>query len=116
MGMYDYLVCEGAIPDGDTIADTEFQTKSFWCDMARFTITVAGRLTYHKAPSDFPPGSASANEIDLNYHGDILFYGRRYDGSLAEYVARFTSGTIEWIRDFKSLPAIHRNWLIERGQ
>ena len=47
----------------------------------------------------------------MEYHGDVRFYTRTPENVWADYVARFTHGTLDWIRPYDTLTEIHRNWL-----
>lgn len=117
MGMYDYVVCQHPFPDG-TIHTEELQTKDFDCMMTTLTITADGRLLiedshYETVPEQERPyyGTSKWDENilyrlsgsirrvvdavrDTNYHGDFYF------GSMTtEYVARFSNGQLDWIRE-----------------
>ena len=78
MGMFDYLRCELSMPDGrgDVLKDS-FQTKSLWCCMDHFTITLAGRLLWHKrryasASTALPQEPVHVADIDMEYHGRAI--------------------------------------------
>ena len=125
MGMFDYLRCEMPMPDGRSVPEVEFQTKSLWCGMDRFTITAAGRLIYHR--HRYEAGKAEdervgfgrpvwVGDFDMDYHGDLRIGGTTSDGIELDCGVRFTHGTVEWIGPFDALPEIHRIWLVERGQ
>ena len=125
MGMFDHLRCEMPLPDGRCAPEVEFQTKSIWCGLSRFTITAAGRLIYHRRRSENTTAVAATPspgrlvpvaDVDMDYHGDLAIYGGTGDGVDLSCVVRFTHGTVEWIRPFDSLPEIHQLWLTERGQ
>jgi hypothetical protein len=123
--MFDYLRCEMPMPDGRSVSEVEFQTKSIWCSTDRFTISVAGRLIYHRrryemsAAADAKPTLGRlvpVANLDMDYHGDLAISGSSADGVALRLAVRFTHGTVEWIRPFDALPEIHRLWLVERGQ
>ena len=44
---------------------------------------------------------------DLEFHGDIRLTGL-IEGELIEYAARFTHGTLEWIRPWGEISEMHR--------
>jgi len=84
MGMFDEIICDAALPDGDDLPDTTFQTKSFPnpC-MFRYRITVDGRLI-----------DSDGNDIEPD--GYISFYTteeRRL--TLREYRAHFSAGQLQ---------------------
>ena len=87
--MFDYLRCEMPMPDGRSVPEVEFQTKSLWCCMDRFTITAAGRLIYHR--HRYEAGQADderlgfgrpvwVGDFDMDYHGDLAISGGTVDG------------------------------------
>jgi hypothetical protein len=128
MGTFDHVNCELPEPDGHEVQKVSFQTKSLWCCMDRFTITTAGRLIYHRcryqeAPQiELKPGVWSPQyqrvpieDLDMEYHGDMVIDGLAKDDKLLRYAVRFTHGTTEWLRPLEGLPEIHRIWLRERG-
>ena len=120
MGMFDDIRCEYPLPEGsEEHQGRGFQTKDLGCSMARYTITDEGRLVenrvyYEDHPTrtrwdvilkrDVPEKVvAHRADIDQDYHGDVLFYdywlpepGGDYVG--VEFTARFTNGSVEWIR------------------
>lgn len=118
MGMFDYIKCEYPLPDTEA-QDSDFQTKDLDCTMAQYTITREGKLIHHTTRMEVVPeeerpfygtprwdgplgqlyGSMKAiptGDVDLDYHGDLVFY----DDNI--YKARFTNGTVEWIRRVES--------------
>ena len=117
--LFDEVMCEFPLPDAREIAGRAFQTNSLWCCRDRFTITAAGRLIFHQCPH--PPHQPAqsqlvgrpghASDIDLNYHGDLELYGSDTTGRMAHYVARFTHGSVEWVRPSDDISAAHRAWL-----
>jgi len=124
MGMFDDLKCNAPLPDDRLDPGSPCQTKSLFRSMVEFTITVQGRLVYHRRHYEqdgeykgrsrlpFPQYKCVATEdIDMIYHGDVLFYGSREQEPLANYVARFTDGQLQWIRPLEALPEIRRQWL-----
>jgi hypothetical protein len=119
MGMFDNLQCDLPLPDGPEVPENVFQTKSFWRCLDQFTITAEGRLIFNErrsipASKDNPASFVPIADIDMDYHGDIEFYGITKDHIVVSYAARFTHGTVEWIRPFEQLPELHRQWIRER--
>ena len=128
MGMFDELICEYPLPDGDVDKDVQeaiFQTKSLDCAMDRYTITKDGRLTLHKiryesVPEEERPHYGTLEwqdsplakmtgflkpiplgDVTIPYHGYLRFYtyvGKHPDDELFEYLAKFTDGRLEEIR------------------
>lgn len=117
--MFDDVTCEYPLPDGREVAGRAFQTKSLWCGMDRFTITAAGRLIFHQCQFQ-PPARGETSlgrpthvgDIDLNYHGDLDLFGIDTAGRAARYVARFTHGSVEWVKPHDDISAAHRAWLL----
>jgi hypothetical protein len=90
MGLYDTVVCECDLPPEMGPPTREFETRSLFQLMERFTINRQGRLIRH--------GTTRENS-DMQFHGDILL--THYEGDAhADFVARFTNGTLEWIATF----------------
>jgi hypothetical protein len=56
MGMFDELKCHIPMPDGHTVHDGLFQTKSLWRSLDLLTITTAGRLIFHQRRYDLAGG------------------------------------------------------------
>ncbi|MFO0847850.1 MAG: hypothetical protein U0871_04705 [Gemmataceae bacterium] len=107
MGMYDEVICSVPLPDGRVVPDEPFQTKSLGGGLGQYTITPGGRLVRHRCryEEDGVVTHRSGlrvprfrrvplGDIDLEYHGDLLLYGSWPDTGPAEYVARFTHGTL----------------------
>lgn len=101
MGLYDTLHCDYPLPDPEH-QDKDFQTKDLEQTLSRYRITRDGRLWYLRrqvdpqAPHVFLPTATDESE-DMNYHGDLCFYTGMGEDE-AVYVARFTYGTVDWIR------------------
>lgn len=117
MGMFDYIKCERALPDGFA---GELQTKDFDCDMVTHRITADGRLMLTridrrelvpKSERPFPDAAEGTieeiagsirtftSEHDSHFHGWVRFYGS--EGSpndetwiWHEYRAKFTDGQL----------------------
>jgi hypothetical protein len=127
--MYDDLQCNLPVPDGQLPPGSWFQTKTLNCGMDRFTITAQGRLIFHKRRFEavgeraivaggvvIPQQKvAHVEDIDMDYHGDIRIVGSATDGSLAEYVVRFTHGAVEWIRPYATLSDTHKSWFYSKS-
>lgn len=112
MGMFDDLTCHYPLPQPDSENRTDFQTKSFDCEMERYTITAEGRLIYHYREWEETPvaeledpenpwigaiqvKAGSEKDVDKNYHGFIHFYG-----SAGYFMAKFTDGKVVEITKF----------------
>jgi hypothetical protein len=117
MGMFDDVHCEADLPPGHPESGREFQTKSLLCCMDQFTITKEGRLVLHTFRYQ-PAGEAMHGlplmdripvaDVDTEFHGDIRLIATAGDG-LVEYVARFTHGTLEWIRPWSEISEIQKS-------
>jgi len=124
MGMFDHLKCDAPLPDDRLAVGCRCQTKSLFNSMVDFTITAQGRLVYHRHTYEedgetkllgrlvIPRYKRIATEdIDMLYHGDVLFYGSKDQKTWVDYVARFMEGQLQWIRPLEALPETHRWWL-----
>lgn len=116
MGMFDDVHCEADLPPGHPESEREFQTKSLFSCLDRFTITKEGRLILHKCRyesiEDAGAGLPSmacipVGDVDTEFHGDIILVSTIRD-RFVEYVARFTHGTLEWIRPCSELPEVQQ--------
>lgn len=116
MGMFDDIYCEADLPSGHPQAEREFQSKSLFCCMDRLTITKQGRLILHAVhyePVVGEPGTlplmkrVPEGDIDTKFHGDIRLTSMA-ERHFADYVARFTHGTLEWIRPWSEISEIHQ--------
>ncbi len=101
MSVFDTIHCDYPLPDPE-YQDEEFQTKDLDRTLDRYRITADGRLwrlPRKIAPfaKDTPPPDAADKSEDMNYHGELCFYTDTDKGWL-EYHARFTYGTVDWIR------------------
>lgn len=115
MGMFDYVRSEIPLPDGFT---GEMQSKDFDCIMTTILIRADGRLVVEEREFErLPPCPDDPHLLnrlerrrpihkgwkDLDYHGDFRFYG--YESAPSgdyvphDYVARFTHGTLEYIKN-----------------
>ena len=121
MGLFDEIKCEFPLPDlkpeEGWIQTATFQSKSLDPSLETYTITKDGRLILNKitwdiiSPKDrknndpFPELTPIANppdDIDTEYHGDIIFYTGEKLGEhnyvWHEFKARFTDGKVAWIK------------------
>jgi hypothetical protein len=119
MGMFDEVYCDADLPPGHPASKGEFQTKSLFSCLDRFTINKQGRLILHavRYASGEEAGSGRfsmtripAGDIDTEFHGDIRLTDV-VEGLLVEYVARFTHGDLEWIRPWAELSELHQSLL-----
>jgi hypothetical protein len=120
--MFDYVRSEVPLPD---LFEGELQSKDFDCAMTIILIRADGRLLIEdfeqeivpqaeRPHPDADPGSIMAlcgsirsinkRWLDLDYHGDFNFYGisgkhGQPDYRWHEYVARFSNGHLDYIRD-----------------
>lgn len=87
MGMFDEIRIEA--PHNQILdegyRDELYQTKDLDCTLSYYLITADGRLI----------SIYSDDQTDMEYHGDIVFYGW---GEAEYYTARFTEGKLQWIR------------------
>jgi hypothetical protein len=126
MGMFDEVKCEAPFPDPRMDPERLLQSKSLACCMDRYTITREGRLIYHRHHYEEGPSREVRQElilptrklthvenIDTEYHGDIRLYGNGKEGAWLDYVARFTHGTLDWIRPFEDMTETHKNNLLD---
>ena len=121
MGMFDYVRSEIPLPNGFT---GDLQSKDLDCTMTTILIRADGRLMVEERDFEcLPPSSDELHPLkrfigtvtpihrgwkDLNYHGDFRFYGHESahlgDGYVPHfYVARFTHGTLECIKNEKEI-------------
>lgn len=95
MGMFDEIRWEATLPAGHPEDSRLFQTKSLDPCLEHYVVTREGRLLMvgngwqEEADSDRERG------IDVEFHGDMRLVS--VEGQ-TEYIARFTHGTLEWIR------------------
>lgn len=100
MGMYDDVRFEMDYPD-PPFAGRLFQTKSLDCCLDHYTVTKVGRLCLRGNPV-LPAEQQQADNVDVEFHGDIRL--RSVDGQGEQYIARFTHGTLEWVRPMADMP------------
>lgn len=107
MGMYDEVWFEEALLDFPSSC-RRFQTKSLDPCMDRYVVTREGRLSL--AGNTLTEDAADAvargrsEKIDTDFHGDIRLVSD--DGKHEVYIARFTHGTLEWIRRAAEVPQV----------
>jgi hypothetical protein len=110
MGMYDELWWEAELPVGHPSNNRLFQTKSFDRCLDRYVVTQEGRLYLvgngWQDDGDFH-GERSQGTIDVDFHGDMRLVSM--EGQYGEYIARFTHGTLEWIRPSADVPRVRRS-------
>jgi hypothetical protein len=96
MGLYDEIRWDAALPEGHPPDSRLFQTKSLDPCMDHYVVTPEGRLLLagngFEDGADLPDTEISQG-IDVEFHGDL-----RLSSGDREYLARFTHGTLEWIR------------------
>jgi len=122
MGMYDELYWEATLPPDHPPAERDFQTKSLFNALAKFTVTAEGRLILHDARYE-PSGETTdglprlsrvpIGDIDVQFHGDMRITCTAED-RLIEYAIRFTHGKLEWIRPWMDLSETHQELIISR--
>lgn len=97
MGLYDEVRWDAALPEGHQPDDRLFQTKSLDPSLDYYVVTPDGRLHLvgNGWRDDDLEHASSLNGVDVEFHGDIHLVSVKRDG---EYLARFTNGTLEWIR------------------
>src|ERR1700733_2552769 len=99
MGMFDEVWFDEDLP-GVPSKNRRFQTKSLDCAMDRYIVTKAGRLCL--VGNTFMEDSAAdaaqekTESSDTDFHGDLRPISD--DGEYVDCVARFTHGTLEWVR------------------
>ena len=102
MGMFDYLHYDAELPDNRVEQGGVFQTKAFARNFIHFRITSTGRLIEINKRSI--KAETFNTDLDLDYHGDVVFGDIGTQGSYVSYVARFTNGNLEWIKSFEGMP------------
>jgi len=91
MGMFDDVRCEVPLPDGWEAG--VMQTKDLDCELAKYVIRSDGRLV-KRHPGAYEEAREYAEDIDLNFHGILNFYGYDAEKEWHEYNAKFTDGTL----------------------
>jgi len=98
MGLFDEIRWDAPLPEGHPPDSRLFQTKSLDPCMDYYVVTPEGRLLL--VGSGFEDGADLADReisqgIDVEFHGDMRLLSAE---GYREYLARFTHGTLEWIR------------------
>ncbi|MEW6330667.1 MAG: hypothetical protein AB1560_04315 [Pseudomonadota bacterium] len=100
MSFFDTLRCDYPLPDPE-FQERTFHTLNFRCLLDHYCLGTDGRLRQiHRKlnnPQGRPAARAPASE-DTGYHGDLRFHAKTATQARIEYRARFTHGTVEWIR------------------
>jgi hypothetical protein len=96
MGMYDEVWFDEELRSF-ALRCRRFQTKSLERCLDRYMVTKEGRLCLvgnTLMQDSATPGSPE--KVDTDFHGDIRLVSD--DENHDVYIARFTHGTLEWIR------------------
>lgn len=91
--MFDNIRCRHPLPDG--LAAEDFQSKSLHNTLSIYEIGADGRLRELAIGGDgepLPDGSR-----DTGFHGVLRFYAT-VGNDLREYEAKFTDGSLVWLR------------------
>jgi hypothetical protein len=101
MGLYDEVWFEDQLP-GIVSNCRRFQTKSIHSCLDRYIVTKEGRLRlvrsrFLKKDDTGAETQGDSRGIDTRFHGDIRLIASDA-GTIEEYIARFTDGTLEWVR------------------
>jgi len=97
MGMYDEIRWEATLPAGHPTDSRLFQTKSLDPCLEHYVVTREGRLFLVGNGLQDDADWDKDQGMDVEFHGDMSLVSM--DGNI-EYLARFTHGTLEWIRPF----------------
>ena len=95
MGLYDEIRWDAELPAGHPEDNRLFQTKSLDPCMEHYVVSPDGRLLLVGNGFNDEQGFESGQSIDVDFHGDIRLVSV---GGEHAYLARFTHGTLEWIR------------------
>jgi hypothetical protein len=101
LGLFDTITCEYPLPVAEH-QNLEFQTKDLESLLDHYTITRDGRLVRRAGHGLWGSRGGPARDVTWPLHGDLRFYTSTGEGEARqwiEYVARFTHGRVEWIRD-----------------
>lgn len=100
MSFFDTLRCDYPLPDPE-FQERTFHTLNFRCLLDHYCLGTDGRLRQiHRKlynPQGKPAAHPPASE-DTGYHGDLRFHSQVPARRKIAYVARFSHGTVEWIR------------------
>lgn len=116
MGLRDDVYWEAELPEGHSEEHRLFQTSSFHNCLDRYVVTKEGRLLlvgngWQDDEEPFTGAPGSRETVDVDFHGDMSLATREHYPS---YVARFTHGTLEWIRQEKDAPRTWQNADVKR--
>jgi hypothetical protein len=99
MGIFDEIRWDAALPKGHPPDSRLFQTKSLDPCLDQYIVTPEGRLLLvgggFEDGADLADAEISQAAIDVEFHGDMRLLSTQGEW---EYLARFTHGTLEWIR------------------
>lgn len=100
MGLYDEIRWDAALPKGHPPDSRLFQTKSLdYPSLEHYVVTPEGRLLLvgngFEDGADLTDHPKISQGIDVEFHGDMRLVSAE---GHREYLARFTHGTLEWIR------------------
>jgi|SRR5271165_3613858 len=98
MGLFDEIRWDAALPEGHPPDSRLFQTKSLDPCLDHYVVTPEGRLLLVGGgfdDTDLADAEILPGAIDVEFHGDMRMLSV---GGQLEYLARFTHGTLEWIR------------------
>ena len=96
MGMFDLIYSYRPLPECDLPQEIAFQTKNFECLLDYYIIKTDRRLFRCQSMDEERVDLVGA--VDTEYHGDIRFYGGEPRGTRYEFIARFTDGTLVWVK------------------
>jgi hypothetical protein len=89
MSMYDELKFNSVLPGVKDYQSLVFQTKSFRCEFKTYEISAKDRLL--------------CDGQDTNYHGYLIFYGEDKARVFRQFQARFSNGTLVFVREMNNL-------------
>ena len=99
MGVYDEIRWDAELPEGHPAGQRLFQTKSLHRCLERYIVTKEGRLILPANAYELFESEAAGQThqgVDVEFHGDMWLIA--VNGEFREYVARFTHGSLEWIK------------------
>ena len=97
MGLYDEIRWDAELPERHPADDRIFQTKFLDPCLEHFVVTPEKRLVLvgNGLMEDDLATAKDVKGVDVAFHGDIRLSSVKSSHS---YLARFTHGTLEWIR------------------
>lgn len=111
MGMFDTIYCRQPLPSR-LATDEGFQTKSLHNTLSVYEIGADGRL--RELATDDRGEPISAKSKDTGFHGVMRFY--TYVGrDIKEYEAKFTDGSLVYLRSANEARYDERGMLLEVG-